>query len=400
MAILFEPTPEQLAMRDAHVGILRKGVVCWNQWRVDNPQIIPMLFNGDIENIDLSDPGRKLDTNINRITIDIGINYVNLTNCNLCGANFRGANLLGANLSGSWAEGANFSGANLQQANLINVYFVSAIFSNSNLLNALLCIESKQYSYIEREFSYSYDQTDVSGTLYGADFDNACLDYADMTGCKMYSANLSNASLKYIKGLRLDKNYLRGSKIGVSIAGELNPWSKLQNKYTGMSATLNLIFLIVFFIPFIAKAAFWSAVTEIQINNQEALNSVVKISTDLSTVEWSSYEIWQLLLGVDKGGLFWIIPVMLILYNILRASLTIFVAKLSDAQDRSGECPAYNRDTYINNIYEIDFWKGVSKNYGWMTYADKVIQSLFWIAILSALFNIFLILNNEVFIPS
>jgi hypothetical protein len=83
-----------------HLAILKQGVEPWNQWRRDNPDILP----------DLS--------------------YADLREMHLEGAYLRRCNLLEANLFGTHLEGANLMNAILERADLR-----LAFFSNATRLN-------------------------------------------------------------------------------------------------------------------------------------------------------------------------------------------------------------------------------------------------------------------------
>src|SRR4029077_13231752 len=86
-------------LNDEHLKILQHGVEHWNQWRKDNPEIRPILYD-----VPLNDT--------------VNLSLVNFSNAKLIGAqlrkeklggaNFHEANLLGANLHGADLTGANF----------------------------------------------------------------------------------------------------------------------------------------------------------------------------------------------------------------------------------------------------------------------------------------------------
>ena len=141
-------------MADEHqLAILKQGVPAWNQWRLQNPELYPELFNADIQganlleaNLDDADlQGANLqDTKLSQATFDSAI----LRGANLRGANLRGANLVAANLSGAdlqeallWGtnwHGAILSGANFRKADLTGAEFSGAILNKANLGSANL----------------------------------------------------------------------------------------------------------------------------------------------------------------------------------------------------------------------------------------------------------------------
>ena len=100
---IFDKSPEGKNREDAkeyHLKQLRNGREHWNDWRRDNPQIRPLLYD------------LKPDDCVGDWT---GANFANavlieadLTKAKLCKANFHEANLGGANLSGVDLTRANF----------------------------------------------------------------------------------------------------------------------------------------------------------------------------------------------------------------------------------------------------------------------------------------------------
>lgn len=99
-----------------HVAKLKEGVKAWNQWRKENPQVIPDLSKEKLREATLVAPylrgaylrGADL-TDADLREADLG--EANLEGANVAAADFSGANLGGANLSGTHLNGANFSEA-------------------------------------------------------------------------------------------------------------------------------------------------------------------------------------------------------------------------------------------------------------------------------------------------
>jgi len=133
-----------------HLEILKQGVEAWNQWRRDNPKVIP----------DLSE--------------------VHLNEAKLTGANFRRANLVRGSLRNATLNAANFSNAMLLFAKLSR-----ANLSGSNLKSA-----------------------DLRGAaLFGADLSNAEMSAVNLRGANLRNANLSGAILREanLMGVSLQK---------------------------------------------------------------------------------------------------------------------------------------------------------------------------------------------------
>jgi uncharacterized protein YjbI with pentapeptide repeats len=126
-----------------HLKILKQGVEVWNQWRDENPTIIPMLnhakFSGlnlymmNLNGVDLSESDLReaqlIGANLtftNLMSADLGKS--DLWGAFLVGADLWGANLIGANLQVSKLWGTNFNksklnGANIEGASLRNTVF-------------------------------------------------------------------------------------------------------------------------------------------------------------------------------------------------------------------------------------------------------------------------------------
>ena len=86
-----------------HRDILAKGVAAWNQWREENPDLVP-----DLEH------ARMSGANLTRA--DLG--GANLSDADLCEADLTDSILAGADLSGAHLSGAHLSGAKLTYARL------------------------------------------------------------------------------------------------------------------------------------------------------------------------------------------------------------------------------------------------------------------------------------------
>lgn len=143
-----------------HLKILKQGVAVWNEWRKENPKVIPDLGGIDLfktkrsgENLrEINFSGAYLDeatlswadlsmANLREASIcEANLSAANLNMTDLCkarliltdcnGAQFREAKLRGANLR--WT---NFNGADLNGADFSRVLLNEAIFSNTSLKN-------------------------------------------------------------------------------------------------------------------------------------------------------------------------------------------------------------------------------------------------------------------------
>jgi hypothetical protein len=140
-----------------HVAQLMKGVVVWNKWRDENPDIRPDLYEAYLGGADLSGANLSGADLIEASLHKANLSDANLSDANLVGANLSGANLMGANLSGAKLRDANLSRANLSRTNL----------SGSDLQRATLV------------------DTDLRG--------------ADLTGCRIYGVSAWGVKLDSVK---------------------------------------------------------------------------------------------------------------------------------------------------------------------------------------------------------
>jgi hypothetical protein len=74
-----------------HLKLLRKGVTAWNEWRKDNPDILPVLEQADIRGVNLS------KANLSKVNLSLAI----LSEANLSKANLRETNLSKADFKDS-----------------------------------------------------------------------------------------------------------------------------------------------------------------------------------------------------------------------------------------------------------------------------------------------------------
>ncbi|MCA9909380.1 MAG: pentapeptide repeat-containing protein [Anaerolineae bacterium] len=153
---------------EEHLAILKQGVEVWNQWRADNPDISPDLFEAFLWG------ERLLGANLRKanllgavLTLSI-LSEADFFEADLSGAVLTEADLLGARLSR-----ADLTGANLERADLTGADLSGARLFEADLNGAVL----------------------IGADLIGADLIGADLSEADLNGAVLTEANLSRASL-------------------------------------------------------------------------------------------------------------------------------------------------------------------------------------------------------------
>ena len=144
-----------------HFDILKQGVVAWNQWRQEHPNIRPDLSR--------------------TILNDAFLNRVDFTGTDLFGANLLGARLDGSNLSKSTLSHADLSKANLNKASFIGADLIKTKLTGANLSDA--------------DFS--------NADLGEADLNRANLSGANLNRTHIGGTSFGNVDLHLVKGLEL-----------------------------------------------------------------------------------------------------------------------------------------------------------------------------------------------------
>jgi uncharacterized protein YjbI with pentapeptide repeats len=153
-----------------HVVLVKSGVNNWNQWRQDNPFVLPDLSRAELKGSDLNEADLH----------GADLSRAELQWSNLMSADLHGANLAHARLMGADASRAKFNNSNLDDATINDARAWYADFRDCKMRNAY---------------------------LWGTDFREANFSGADLTG-----ANLQNAQLVMTKfcGTTLDNAKVYG----------------------------------------------------------------------------------------------------------------------------------------------------------------------------------------------
>lgn len=188
----------------------------------------------------------------------------------------------------------------------------------------------------------------------------------------LLAADLTGADFRGAQGYQFDDNRAQGIILSPYASDE---WSVLRRAYTGAKFSFNIIVLLIFFLPIIAKAVFWMQVAQFEHSIEQVESSLSKTADVLSVMPnpvlrslgekvrevgsrgsclaGSCEPVWlpRILLGIPVPfradhwpgylllGLTAAAAPMLILYNLSRAILTYFVLPLRDEEDRSGHTP-------------------------------------------------------------
>ncbi|MFL6281912.1 MAG: toll/interleukin-1 receptor domain-containing protein [Pyrinomonadaceae bacterium] len=206
---------------EKHIRILKQGVEAWNHWRRKEPEVIPDLYEANLNEAKLS--GINLENaNLSRVSfrnatlnranfLNANLTFAKLTRANLSGSNFNGADLrtavlFGADLSDSEMIEANLRGANLRNVNLsggrldrVNLAGVS--LQRANLCNTILKEGLFGSAILQATIFGNTDLTDAVGLERCRHIGNSVLDHRTL----VRSGNLPH---QFLLGCGLPDTYI------------------------------------------------------------------------------------------------------------------------------------------------------------------------------------------------
>jgi hypothetical protein len=248
----------------------------------------------------------------------------------------------------------------------------------------------------------------------GVDFGYSSVQFAEFENCDLRDA----------RRLRFDDNLLLHSTLSPYIR---EPWSRLRRSYTGPKMAFNLIFLATFFTPLLLSSFLWlelnhaerivgaaiDAVRASLVNSLsesgaagELIRSVVRRLDEFKLCQSSSctkYHIWELLIGVQRHGLFWLFSALLIAYNAGRLVLTLFVSPLRAEEDRSSHTPPRWPVFAAEGKWcvRVARWLGDANTcYAWLVPIHWFVFVAGFVAFFAALVNGAQLLTTPVLLPS
>lgn len=192
-----------------HYEILRASVKQWNEWRIENKNIVPDLSELDLSGLDL---------------VGVDLQYVDLRGTNLTGTNLSEANCSHADFRGAKAEGIECTGSNFYRTVLDGADFSRANLTNANLRETTLdgtiltdaCLNSCGLinARVDRTWMVNADlrsavcaqsifsSANLSGVnlseaaLYGCVVMNCRFDKATLNHCYVYGSSIWNSSFE------------------------------------------------------------------------------------------------------------------------------------------------------------------------------------------------------------
>lgn len=163
---------------EEQLRILKQGVEVWNQWRKDNPEIVPNLRQANLYKVDLSMAdlhgtdllGAKLimagfsKANMNNADlVDADLSMADLSMADIRGAYLNAAKLIGTNLIDAGLSGANLNNANLTGADLRGANLNGAILYGTNFMTANLSKVNFKQSSMAYAFFVDVDLSTAKG---------------------------------------------------------------------------------------------------------------------------------------------------------------------------------------------------------------------------------------------
>jgi uncharacterized protein YjbI with pentapeptide repeats len=386
-----------------HLAKLEEGAEAWNKWRnekQENYSEIPDLsgaslrkrsFTGyELARTNLEGAG-FFETYLEGLYLT-GINLkksalaaTNLMNTQLSASNFEGASLTYCRLENAKLVGTNFTGARLNDVDLTNADLTEANLSGTHISESTLkgtILKQANFKGAKCD-GLNFDGSDIAE----ANFENASLVKTNFSGVSLRSVNFSNADLRDSRGLRFDDTNIRHARLNPRPSNFFNrffnpffiydtttdPWSELRRAYTGPNFLLTLLALIGFLLPYIFQIATWrginvaqglieSTLTELKqeyqvLTAQGQIPASTSLSATINKLEsldpclaetCKNYSIWQLLIGLHKGGWWVVLAIAIITYNLIRYNLTQTISAFREEEERSGYTPTLKEYFYAN----------------------------------------------------
>lgn len=215
-----------------------------------------------------------------------------------------------ADLENARLEHADLEGAHLEHANLRDAHLEHAYLRDSHLEHA---------------------------NLFRANLEHADLRHAYLEDAILLEADLSSAELRDARGLRFDDNPIRDIRIE---GNARDPWSILRRSYTGPWFFAHLLLLVLFFAPYAGKAIALTGVAEVHALVRE---QIAALEGEPISVSFRQTRAFYVLIGIEQGGLAFVLGLFVVGYNGLRAVLTLRVSMLRDAEQRSFVSPSRPR---------------------------------------------------------
>lgn len=198
-----------------HLNLLKKGVKVWNDWRKNNPEVVPDLtgakFGGrnlrdvdfsrtKLKNADLSRANLKNAELDEANLIEANLDRADLRFAGLKDSDLRNANLGGAKLNGASLLRTNFQLANLSKAIFVEAHIIQTNFHLANLSYANL-EKANLVGVVPSQKLIGFWTNIGDANFAGANLKLANLSGQNVSGQSFQEADLSEANLTRIEAL-------------------------------------------------------------------------------------------------------------------------------------------------------------------------------------------------------
>lgn len=305
----------------------------------------------------------------------------NLLDAHLKHADLRSAHLKHADLSWAHLEDTNLFAADLNHANLLGAHLEYAHLLEAHLEHANLYVAHLEHAYLvwaHLEHATLFEAHLEHATLFEAHLKHADLSLAHLEHAKLLGAHVEHACLigavftgadvRKATGLRFDANRVRDLHIEGNAP---DPWSVLRRGYTGPLFFVHAALLVAFILPYVAKVLALSGA-----DHAFPLKDGTRATISTSAGVWDvvvgpNPPAWRVLVGLEQGWWVPVIGAILLIYNAIRAVLTIKVGQLRDAEERSGITPTL--EEYMGT-------QGLEDESGWRALWNVIRESWRWLA--------------------
>lgn len=303
-------------------------------------------------------------------------------------ADFRNADLERCDFDHADLRGANFEGANLVGANFSRANLTGATLKGARLKRAILFQATLNRADLRSAEDVEFDDNPINGAIFTSRFG---LIWTLLSGLIAF--------LRFVNR----RFPMVGPDVLPGPTGTLDDrWSKLRRTYTGPRFALLLILLFMFLLPNILKTSALVAIGHAEANLMEMLTSADRPATSEARQGVSAavaqgrtelveriraeynrrprYQVWQILLGMtEKRYAPVALAIVLVVFNFLRLLVTLMVAPMREAEERSHVTPA-----------KIEYMTAYKLH--------KVVTALWFAAISELAFNVWIWLTTPVVI--
>lgn len=246
--------------------------------------------------------------------VSLGSKGMRLTTCNLDQSFLKGA------FAGCDLRECSLRGARLEGVDMTDVVAHACVLDSALLFKARL------------DRSMWLDCSFRSARMFGASMVEADVRESQFDQAQLGQIDLSRADVRWASGMLYSANRIRDLR---SLGAARDPWPVLRRRYTGPWFFIHAILIVAFVVPYVAKVIALSAADHA--SRLLARAQELPVVGALASVE--RVPAWKVLVGADES---WWVPVLggvLLIYNAIRGTLTIWVSQLRDAEDRSGITP-------------------------------------------------------------